>query len=341
MSSKRKGHLKKRAKKHGSKKQPSMIITLRAPPNELAKVALRPRQQPDIPIGAKCFFFKLPLELRDKIYGHLLIVRGSIKFMKAWHTLFYRQRMEVHTSILAVNKKISQEAVRVMMSKNTFTYIPRELPPGEYEFSSFIKPEARYIRRENSRKIQFDKVSHLARRLEIWIDANRFDSPNMDLAAKAIQELNLPSNGINLDTFRITFPNSRADKSVLPLLWKWFSKGGEVVKALRTLRCNFIEIDFHGGRTSGRPCLKTRLDMRYSHAAGGAAPKDGLEERLGGDAETQRIREEVKKKVTEALDTLRWRVEGACLSPEKAMEMGLWEEKLGCCYDTPRGLGAL
>ena len=72
---------------------------------------------------------KLPLELRIKIYQHILVARKPIRVHGLWRQVYRHQGLEIPTGILRTGRRVYSEAVEVLYGCNQFVYRLRDAAP--------------------------------------------------------------------------------------------------------------------------------------------------------------------------------------------------------------------
>lgn len=167
--------------------------------------------------------FSLPLEVRDKIYGHLLTATTAVPVLRGWTQCYVRYRGGLEPAILSVCRQTYEEGIRILYSTNTFMYLIRDngdpiheaLNPDGYASPMALSLEppplnelrnntigrapkrqkrAKPVAKKSTvgdvnRVIYLAKYAHLLRRVEIVLESNR-DTKQYGLAmAKAIQLL--------------------------------------------------------------------------------------------------------------------------------------------------------
>ncbi|KAJ9161257.1 hypothetical protein NKR19_g2462 [Coniochaeta hoffmannii] len=211
--------------------------------------------------------FSLPLEVRDKIYGHLLTAATKIPVMRGWTQCYVRYRGGLEPAILSVCRQTYQEGIRVLYMTNTFMYLIRDGGdpiPEALSPSGFASPMAlpldppplselrngtkgRAPKRQKRAKaaakrstvgdvnriIYLAKYAHLLRRVEIVLESNR-DTKQYGLAmAKAIQLLGNGEGGVraNLTSLQLSLTPVEVEKPGGTAEWT-------VVKFFSSVRSN-------------------------------------------------------------------------------------------------------
>ncbi|KAH8887435.1 hypothetical protein GQ53DRAFT_809113 [Thozetella sp. PMI_491] len=213
------------------------------------------------------FFFKLPLEIREKIYSYLLESEEPILVMRLWTQRYARCRPDIYPEILRVNKHTAMEASRVLYGNNTFRYLLRDtseaqrMPWGTPERSR--RGRALFAGNREDRLIDVVKYGHLLRKLEIVVEANRTGAEYKACMEKALMALSPEHGGfdVSLETITLTVSprfevNARRvtttagevtityDGRCLSVV-DFFSSGGKAVKMLEKINVNFVHINVH------------------------------------------------------------------------------------------------
>ncbi|KAH6892117.1 hypothetical protein B0T10DRAFT_483057 [Thelonectria olida] len=71
-------------------------------------------------------FMDIPLEIREDIYRHILVVTAPILVRAGWKRIYARKRPGIETAILHVSKSIYNETTRILYGDNTFLYRLRD-----------------------------------------------------------------------------------------------------------------------------------------------------------------------------------------------------------------------
>ncbi|KAB5563179.1 hypothetical protein GE09DRAFT_1187774 [Coniochaeta sp. 2T2.1] len=190
---------------------------------------------------ASSAFFRLPLEVRDKIYGHLLTAPTPITVLRGWTQCYVRYRGGLEPNILLACRQTYEEGIRILYSSNTFMYLIRDAgdpipealrpegyvsplalplePPPLAELKSANNTKGRAPKRQKKAKpaakkstvgdvnrvIYLAKYAHLLRRVEIVLESNR-DKETYGLAmAKAIQLLGTGEGGVGANLTSLQF----------------------------------------------------------------------------------------------------------------------------------------
>ncbi|KAK1599422.1 uncharacterized protein LY79DRAFT_683421 [Colletotrichum navitas] len=236
---------------------------------------------------------KLPIEIRRKIYKEILVVKDPIRVRQGWSAVYPRNRPMVETSILRACRQVRNEAVDVLYGDNTFLYLLREtaklpatnilgeneivvhhplmadeLPLSEYEGSSEdeydeddLLPAARSAR-DPEVEIDICRYGHKFRNLMIVAEPNRFDKGYLLSMANAIgvfRNLKPLRARVHTITIEIT-PIRQVDTGEISFL-DFFEKTSEVMRALKGLPCQFIQVLVNTGG-GNQECI--RLNMKYA-----------------------------------------------------------------------------
>lgn len=264
--------------------RPSMVVVLRAPPEELLRISRRPARIAEIPIGDTCFLFRLPLEVRRQVWRHLLLAARPIQVMNGWSQMYRWQQLDLHPAVLAASRAVFGEAVRVLYAENDFRYLVRDragLPGRKVDHSRGRGHGGRSCRRyrtlpgdqSNPCTIDVAKYGRYFRRLELRVERNRMTAEYDGVLARALGIL----IGVGVELHRLT-----VDVSPRPQLYDffdddddtgdeasasmsdWFHPEGEVSAALKALDTSFIHIHvFHGVWNKSAPWgLRCIVDKR-------------------------------------------------------------------------------
>jgi hypothetical protein len=197
---------------------------------------------------AQTTLFSLPLEVREKMYGHLLTAATSVPVLRGWTQCYVRYRGGLDTAILSVCRQTYTEGIRVLYMTNTFMYLIRDAgdpiaealnpdgfasplavslePPPLSELKNGAKRRApkrqkrtRAVAKKSTvgdvnRVIYLAKYAHLLRRVEIVLESNR-DTKQYGLAmAKAIQLLGHGEGGLrtNLTSLQLSLTPVEVEK---------------------------------------------------------------------------------------------------------------------------------
>lgn len=211
---------------------PSQVSTARCAATEKQPIASTLRERTNL--------FSLPVEVRDKIYGHLLTAATApIPVLRGWTQCYVRYRGGLEPAILSVNRQTYEEGIRILYSKNTFMYLirdngdpipealnpdgyasptalslepppPSELKDGAKDRAQKRQKRAKPVAKKSTvgavnRVIYLAKYAHLFRRVEVVLESNR-DNKQYGLAmAKAIQLLGSGEGGFRANLTSLQF----------------------------------------------------------------------------------------------------------------------------------------
>lgn len=239
----------KRPKTEPVSNTPSRIVTL---------------LNPSVPMG-KDYFTPLPDEIRQRIYRELLKANDCIKVLNGWSQVYRRQQLELHTSILGVNKKHNADANAVLYGENVFRYLLRdEANMVEFEVGKQKKDE---------RTLPLRKQIDNFRYLELEVEPNRIDM-EASLAFYAALEILDKIKATKL--IRLTIDLSprlqkgvqgqKGAKDVKDWISQrvWFTKSQGVTNMLKKLKAHFVYFDIHleENNHSKATNLRTVVDLR-------------------------------------------------------------------------------
>lgn len=321
-----------RARRHSRQRLPrparrTRVVILRALSERARQFLVRLEQRPDLPIGDSCFFLRLPLEVRQQIYRHLLRARVPIQVLHGWSRLArVQQPRMLQPAILAVSRPVFGEAVRVLYAENKFRYKVRDTQAGKV------------VHVPGARTIAVENYAHYFRRLELHVD-NRTGPEYGDTLTRALDILK--DNGASLYKLTIDVsPHIEEDKTVS--MTGWFDQGGTVNAALKALSTCFIQIHLTTPSTDSdtSKSLRCIIDKRSEVSELEVFQRrcqqhDGSSPGLGGGEERRRsIQTEQADKANGQLDQLSSHMTYACGSPELAIQEQ-WFEPFEATRDRP------
>ncbi|KAL2263602.1 hypothetical protein VTK26DRAFT_6069 [Humicola hyalothermophila] len=156
-------------------------------------------------------FFNLPIEIRDKIYRHLLISSKPIHVQHLWTELARRPTRRgrgrsqngldvvttIDTQILRVCRRTALEGTRILYSENTFLYQLRDPEILDVRATGGRRSNriARAMMNHGMRAINLEKYGHLIRHMAIELEPNRTGAEYQDLMAAALEILVSPAQG--------------------------------------------------------------------------------------------------------------------------------------------------
>ncbi|KZL81612.1 hypothetical protein CI238_05102 [Colletotrichum incanum] len=248
---------------------------------------------PETPDDERPFpLMKLPIEIRQNIYKEILVVENPIRVRQGWSAVYPRNRPMVETSILRSCRQVRNEAVNVLYGEKTFLYLLRETaklpetntlgdneivvqhpltadePVSEYEDNSedeYDEDDLLPAARSNQGpevEIDIRRYGHKFRKLMIVAEPNRTEKGYLLSMANAIGVFrNLKPIRPRVHTLSIEItPIHQIDTGEISFL-EFFENTSEVVRALKGLPCQFIEILVN---TGGGNQERIRLNMRYA-----------------------------------------------------------------------------
>ncbi|KFZ23059.1 hypothetical protein V502_02469 [Pseudogymnoascus sp. VKM F-4520 (FW-2644)] len=241
----------------------------------------------------------LPVELREIVYGHLLISNGPIILHSDWCEV--QKNVGLDLGILRVCKMINEEAINFLYQRNTF----------------------HVLLRDNSAMSRFDQCLyppyvHLFRNVVIEYTKETWSIEWMRNTASSIQTL--IEREVALDSLTLTFAPNALSKDIVTgettdvgKFANFFSGGSRVMRLLTRLRCRVLNIIFKlkGGVKVVVSLDITHLGCDYSTSvfANDQATKEGRTMRT----------EEAKK----ALGSLKIAVEKITSNWEDAAQLGV------------------
>lgn len=299
--------------------KPTKVVNLRVLSEKGRLLLLRLAQRPELPIGDKCFFLRLPLEVLRQIYRCLLLATGPIRVLNGWSRLSRLQKRErLRPAILSVSRPIFDQAMRVLYSENVFQYLVRDIKDDNMVYLP------------SSRTIAVKNYARYFRQLEVVIDRNRTEPGYGDTLARALATLR--NNGASLYKLRINV-SPRIEEDMAVSIVGWFEQGGLVNIDLKALRTCFIHIHLTTPKTDSDTSKTFRyvIDKRsevselelYQRRC---QPRDGSSFMLSGEEVRGLIHDEQANKANSQLDQLSAQISMACCSPELAMQQKWFEQ---------------
>ncbi|ROW06033.1 hypothetical protein VMCG_04610 [Cytospora schulzeri] len=302
------------------------VVILKTPSEKARQFLVRLKQDRELPIGNSCFFFLLPLEVRQLIYRHLLCARGPIQVLNGWSRLFRLQRREkLHPRILGASRPIFDEAVRVLYAENVFRYVVRD-----------TRAE-RMAHVPDAPTINVETYARYFRRLELRVERNRTGPLYGVALARALDILKI--NGANL--YKLTIDVSpRIEEDDTVSMTRWFDQGGPVNTGLKALSTSFIQIHLTtpSTDTDTSKSLRCVIDKRCEVSElefirlGGYRQPEGSdplteEDRRKREADLRElIRDKQISKAHTQLDQLSSQIGNACRNPGLASQQGWFEQ---------------
>ncbi|KAL2880960.1 hypothetical protein SGCOL_003612 [Colletotrichum sp. CLE4] len=268
-----------------------------------------PEPEPE-PESRTCPFLRIPLEIREDIYKYILVADEPIRVRQGWSAVYPRNRPGIPTDLLLTCRQVRREALNTLYGENTFLYLLRDAadPPAlnaqgeneivvqhslandalsDYEADSAYEysddddhlPASSSPLGNNYTGTEIDvrRFGHKFRKLMIVAEPNRAEASYRLSMANAINVFRLlrPIRPrIHTLTIDIT-PRRDPGTGDLSFL-DFFERSSEVVRTLRGLPCQFIEILVNtgvsvsgvGGDGEGnqekRGQEKIRLNMKYA-----------------------------------------------------------------------------
>ncbi|KAK7730412.1 hypothetical protein SLS53_009031 [Cytospora paraplurivora] len=337
--------------------RPSMVVVLRAPPEKLFHISLRPERVAEIPIEGKCFLLTLPLEVRKRIWRHLLLAPRPIQVMNGWSQLCRWQQLDLHPAVLAVSRAAFDEAARVLYAENGFRYLVRDkacVPGRGGRGRGRGRGHCRQRRTRggalsNPCAIDVAKYGRYFRRLELRMERNRMTAEYDGVLARALDIL----LDVGVELHRLTIDVSPrpqiggdddddddTEDETTASMSDWFHPEGEVHDALTALDTSFIHIhvftpetDAHASR--GLRCIidKRRevselevlqaCDQQRRGAGGADVVQPG--DIISREDMRRYIQTRQAKTANRRLSRLHLRIESACRDPEAAVRKGWFE----------------
>ncbi|OLN86917.1 hypothetical protein CCHL11_04638 [Colletotrichum chlorophyti] len=233
----------------------------------------------------------LPVEVRENIYKHILVSEKPIQVRQGWSAVHPRAHPGLRTAILRVCRLVRNEAINVLYGENTFLYRLRETapppapspddeivvqppstteePPSEHDNSEDDYVDNDLLWHEslglNSKGyIDIRRYGHKFRKLMIVVEGNRTERGYLHSMAAAIavfRNLKPLRPRVHTITIEIT-PMPDRETGELSFL-DFFEKRSEVMRTLKALPCQFIEIVVNTDR-DGSAKERIKLNMKYA-----------------------------------------------------------------------------
>ena len=291
------------------------------------RVPSPPKRNPFFP------FFRLPRELRDKIYGHLLHAPGPITVLKAWTQCYGRYRGGIEPAILCVNKQTAAEGAEVLYSTNTFSYLLRDngvpVPQTTHHAGVNASTDRKRGATGRSRLIYLTKHARLIRRLELVVESNRSDADYGVAISKALVALRVAGVRPLELSFSLKPRLERRREHRSWTMVDFFSAGVAVMPALRAL--NFAKLRFDVLTPRGRR-VEMVLDGQAIRDGFGVREKqaaDRFQDPWAKDVQALEARARRAEESLLSFMALRMRIEQACEHTDFAIGKGWWKETEG------------
>ncbi|KAK6071801.1 hypothetical protein SCUP234_09516 [Seiridium cupressi] len=205
----------------------------------------------DDPIAAMGLFTKVPTEVRDMIFRHLLVHHRDIRVLRGWSLVFPRSRPNLEANVLRVCRVFYRQGLRILYGENTFVYLVRD--PSSWRTDTDIVVKHVYDRGH----VPIDKHKHMIRRIKVIVEANRMRLHDSRVNLPIALQKFLPDQGglgtpAQLHTVTIELPvqtramlrmkhDTGTNSTDVPVC-SWFRQGSTVLQALKNLNCQFIRI---------------------------------------------------------------------------------------------------
>ncbi|KUI71696.1 hypothetical protein VM1G_07247 [Cytospora mali] len=339
---------RKRTPKRNTLRQSSRPSRPRRSPTKRDTPQRPASQRPDIPIGNKCFFLRLPLEVRRLIYRYLLRAGDPIQVLNGWSQLlsFNRhdplddtpdpfltpngrpkvrrlQRPELLcTAVLSVSRTIFDEAVQVLYAENKFRCLLRNAQAETVGFKAKGNT--------SNRTIDFKKYAHYFRNLELRVEGNWTGPEYGGAFARALEMLK--GNGVNLYKLTIEMSPRWEEGEAVPVAG-WFDQAGPVHVALTAMNTCFIQIHMFTPNTDAdsSKSLRCVIDKRSEVSKLEVYQRRDRYHDSGSpirsvDETRRQIQTEQADKAKSLLDQLGSHIGDACHDPELAVRQGWFEQ---------------
>lgn len=307
--------------------KPSKIVSLRYVPANLPPKLRRIMvmgTDPSEPVGIKCFllgrvlrsqgvgYIELPPEVRRTIYRLLLVAEKPIEVLRGWSEVRRRQDLELHPALFRACRQMHDEATEVLYSENSFTYALRDdakmVSLKEGESWRLVMPLNRYI--------------HHFRNLKLVLQRSGTEKEEYTKAIyRAIWNLNYM--GVNkLKKLTIVIrPHIETDDNQVSMA-AYFQSNNDVIRMLKGLRTDFIQIDVHLPATNSETAKSIRSIIDKRIEVDGVdilrqMDKQTEEEMELGKKERRRLAEaqlvkKSKEAINDQLHRLSTRIQNAC-----------------------------
>ncbi|OBT70361.1 hypothetical protein VE03_00118 [Pseudogymnoascus sp. 23342-1-I1] len=259
-----------------------------------AKSNPRPAEKPAFPLLSN-----LPTELREIVYGHLLISNGPIILHSDWCEV--QKNAGLDLGILRVSKMIKEEATNFLYQRNTFHALLRD-NSAISRFDQCLYPS--YIYLFKNVVIEYTK--------ETW------SLEWMKNTATSIQTL--IEGDVTLNSLTIAFAPNTLTKDIsigeaieVGKFAKFFADGSRVMRLLARLRCRVLNIVF---KLQGKVKVVVSVDTRYLKC-------DYSTSTFANDQATKEGRVMRMEKAKKDLGGLKTAVERIASNWEEAVQLGV------------------
>lgn len=200
-----------------------------------------PAEKPAYPLLSN-----LPTELREIVYGHLLISNGPIILDPEWCDV--QRNAGLDLGILRVCRKISEEATNFLYQRNTFHALVRDsIAISRFDqrlYPSYVCLFRNVVIEHTKETSSWEWMQDTANSIQALIDSDvALDSITLAFAPRALEQD--PIAGEAEDAMR--FAN-------------FFTEGSGVIRLLARLRCRVINIVV---KLEGKVKVVVSLDVRH------------------------------------------------------------------------------
>ncbi|KAM5342588.1 hypothetical protein ACJ41O_013554 [Fusarium nematophilum] len=199
-------------------------------------------------------FVKMPLEIREEIYRHVLVSNKPIPVYDGWRRVYHRERPGLSTGILMANKQINLEATRILYGENTFLYRLRDAPGPAHEMTGvrLLLNQNAYAGDENAaggdsfepRTINVAKYGDYFRHLTIQADHNRHTTQTQDFMVDAIKvfasDLGAACRPGRTNIYTLTLVVSPQCSNGVFTFVDFFKANSTLVEALKAICCKHL-----------------------------------------------------------------------------------------------------
>jgi hypothetical protein len=275
-------------------------------------------------------FLRLSLEIRERIYSHLLVYMRPIIVQHDWEIV--EHKLHRNNNIIFVCKQISHEATSFLYKNNAFRAILRPPPSSFYYRDTFSIP-ARFVPLFKNVIIQCERDHyHLQWFEKACASVRKLHEANVALDALTVvtfpQRIGMSHTAVGMEAHPVTFAD-------------FFYEKAQFMAELKKLNCKLLNVVVKKtDDEENRWRLLISLDLKYLHAG-------ALEEGMLANEETIRLASTKAEAVWKELLGLKKRFEDVFEDDDLAQQVGkcrlldedeTYENGLGLAKGTCRGL---
>ena len=229
--------------------------------------ALRGASKKD-PIASTGELGRLPTEVRDVIFRHMLLSPKEISLLRGWSLVFPRDCPKLELALIRTCEVFRRQGLRILYGENRFVYRNRD-PNERHDATPWVLEKV-----FKHSHFPIDRYGHLIRYIRINVEHNRMGRDHRDNFARSLAKFGPKSNilcAANLHTVTIEVPvmtlqdiadrngaiDAVANPSDVPIR-RFFNKSA--IEALEQLNTKFIHILAIDKQNRN---LETVIDMRY------------------------------------------------------------------------------